>query len=206
MKIWANIGPPATLGGKLQRRCSSWHQPNCSASVRSVTPKSALPGGGSGAARLCRAIGFFAMLSGLAVASVTGVASKAHADGGRFDVEGYLTDCTSRVMAGPYHVPMDALCVSTAQRLCDLAHVQQKTETCLDRVSNWLEDDAQGVSAVPEVSSQLMKLPTPAKVCASQQVPNLSKASLCRYAEALSTWQKSRVVYHSDNGRSPDTQ
>ncbi|WP_321828956.1 hypothetical protein [Thalassovita sp.] len=165
----------------------------------------ALPWGGSGAARLCRAMGFSAMLF---VAGVAGSASKAHADSGRFDVEGYLTNCTSRVTPGPYHVPMDTLCVSTAQRLCDLAHAQRQTESCLDRVSDWLEKETDALGSVPDpkVSFQLMELPTPAELCAQQKVPNVSQTSLCRYTQAHSTWQKSRVVFHADNGRSPDTQ
>lgn len=170
-----------------------------------IAPCNMVTAKGAAAAQLCRAMGFAAIF---AIASVSGAASESRAQNGKFDAEGYLTDCTSRVAPGPYHVPMDALCVSTGQRLCDLAHEQRQTEACLDRLSNWLENETDALGSVPDpkVAFQLMELPTPAELCAQQRVPNVSQTSLCRYTQALSTWQKSRVVFHADNGRSPDTQ
>lgn len=149
------------------------------------------------------------MLGWVILACGLGSASDAIAETQVFDVEGYLAECTARVPSVPTHVPMDALCVSTSQRLCDIAYELRQTEACLLRVSAWLEGDLQTYAdlTVPEfINPPLMELPSPQELCITQRLPNVSQAVLCRYAEALADWNKRRVVFHIQRGLNPNEQ
>ncbi|MCZ4268056.1 hypothetical protein HGE68_08990 [Rhodobacteraceae bacterium R_SAG6] len=129
-----------------------------------------------------------------------------------FDTEGFLKECTRRVLGGVMQIPMNQRCVSTALQLCSLSAGELVTEQCLLDVTLWLNGDSARIGAeiadadltvrqLEERSDSQIKDLVPdlssTSDCSQMNIEGVSSEAACTYATSLSTWFKLRVLEQS---------
>ncbi|MFY1706727.1 hypothetical protein [Tritonibacter scottomollicae] len=129
-----------------------------------------------------------------------------------FDTEGFLKECTRRVLGGEMQIPMNQRCVSTALQLCSLSTGELVTEQCSLDVTLWLNGDSARIGVeIPDADLMVRKLeeqsdprikdflPDLSRTsdCSQMNIEGVSSEAVCAYATSLSTWFKLRILEQS---------
>lgn len=132
-----------------------------------------------------------------------------------FDTKGFVSECTSFVPDVAYAPVMDGECISQTIKLCHLSLDLKGWDHCVHEVTDWMmteidrfnsTDPDAGLAALEEFGTfdfdlSLISAILPDEManfdCNQMQDVGVSPDTLCKYAEALEGWHKSRIVSRS---------
>lgn len=132
-----------------------------------------------------------------------------------FDTDAFLNACTGLVPAGAFSaIPMDAACISQAYKMCNWVTLEDRLETCLLEVADWMRGEVEanwpsipeeirsGNSEPPSVDDMtegglLGSFHTLIPDCAGVKIDGVSPSALCEYTDALAGWHATRILWRS---------